>query len=69
MFIILRIELGNDTMQSSKDVADSLEKVANRFRDNEYVEIVATSKDASITRGILDRNGSTVGEFHVEHSR
>jgi hypothetical protein len=48
----LRIELGNDAMQSGPDVADVLRQVADRIEN----DLEARGK-------IRDLNGNTVGEY------
>lgn len=58
--VFLRIELGNDAMQSSTDVATALRKVAERLEEKGYLEDEEVS---SLTRGIMDLNGRTVGEW------
>lgn len=58
--VFLRIELGNDAMQSSADVATALRKVAERLEEKGYLEDEEVS---SLTRGIMDHNGRTVGEW------
>lgn len=50
----LKIELGNDDMQTPEDVADTLEKVVRYLRNG------------VLNRNIYDRNGNKVGEFHYE---
>lgn len=58
--VFLRIELGNDAMQTSADVATALRKVADRLEEKGYLEDEEVS---SLTRGIMDLNGRTVGEW------
>lgn len=55
----LEIELGNEAMKSDADIARALRQVANRLRENKYVATVKGYGD--VTRGIMDRNGNTVG--------
>lgn len=55
----LEIELGNDAMKSDADIARALRQVANRLRENKYTKVVKGFGD--VTRGIMDRNGNTVG--------
>lgn len=50
----LKIELGNDAMQTPEDVADALEKVVRDLRNGVR------------NRNIYDENGNKVGEFHYE---
>ena len=62
----LRIEMGNDAMQSSIDIANALCSVAGSIVDNSYVEQVnEEDSDSEIIRGIRDENGNTVGEFKI----
>lgn len=55
----LRIELGNDAMSTIANVANALMRVSRRIVMNEY------SLDESMTRGIIDDNGNTVGEWSI----
>lgn len=63
LVLTLRIRLGNDSMQTSSDIANALEDVAQRFRESGYVETVQDNPGEEITRGVRDGNGQTVGEF------
>lgn len=47
----LSIEMGNDAMQTSDDVADALEQVVKRMRGGD------------VRGSIRDLNGNTIGEF------
>ena len=58
--LFLRIALGNDAMSTSADVAAALRKVASRLEEKAYLE---DKELESLTRGIMDTNGSTVGEW------
>jgi hypothetical protein len=58
----LSIELGNEAMLGDDDIADALEKVAKRLRDNAYT---AANVQEDITRVILDYNGNGVGEWSL----
>lgn len=58
--MFLRIALGNDAMRTSSDVANALRKVADRLEQSQYLE---DEEIQSLIRGIMDRNGSTVGEW------
>jgi hypothetical protein len=62
LVLTVRIRIGNDSMLTSNNVSDALQKVANRIRDNRYVEAVEDD-GGELTRGILDANGQSVGEF------
>jgi hypothetical protein len=56
----LSVELGNDAMQTPKQLATVLRKVANMIEKNEY-----TFDDPNV-RGILDANGNVVGFWKIE---
>ena len=58
--MFLRIELGNDAMRTSTDVATALRKVAERLEEKGYLE---DEEMNSLNRGIMDLNGRTVGEW------
>lgn len=58
--MFLRIRLGNDAMSTSTDVAAALRKVASRLEEKGYLE---DEEMQSLVRGIMDTNGSTVGEW------
>ena len=55
---VLRIQLGNDAMQTADDVADALASVADRLFRGEPWD----------GQGIRDRNGNTVGSWNLEGS-
>lgn len=59
-YLNLNITLGNDAMQTGHDVADALEKVATRLRQ-EY----ADSRVESYTGSVRDLNGNRVGSYTV----
>ena len=59
MTFTLKIELGNDAMQSSGDVAQSLAKVAQTLR------AVGSFEDFA-EESIRDTNGNTVGSWKVK---
>lgn len=54
----LSIELGNDAMQTSQDIANALNGVAARLKD------VGTSPMHGVIRDI---NGNRVGEWEVDN--
>lgn len=56
----VRIEIGNDYMKTSADIAESLRAIARRLEANQYLE---DTEIQSISRGIMDANGNTVGEW------
>lgn len=58
--LFVRISLGNDAMNSSAHVADALRKIAKRIEETGYLE---DEELESLTRGVMDTNGSTVGEW------
>ena len=58
--VFVRISLGNDAMQTSQDVALALRKIAKRIEDNGYLE---DEEIESLTRGVMDQNGQSVGEW------
>jgi len=64
--ISININLGNDAMLSDKDIAYALEKMASRFAQNKYVETV-DAEGCDISRGVLDFNGNSVGDFTVSY--
>lgn len=64
--ISINIDLGNDDMLSDDDVARALEKMASRFVQNRYVEMV-DAEGYDISRGVLDFNGNRIGDFTVSH--
>ena len=58
--LFVRIEMSNDAMQTSFDVAEALRSIAERFVNNDYVEF-----GDEVVRGIHDENGNTVGEWKL----
>ena len=60
MKFVVEIELGNDAMQTGRDVADVLAKIATSMEANEGV-----LRDSDASR-IMDANGNTVGFTRVE---
>lgn len=60
MKFVLKIELGNDAMQTPNDVADALRKLATRLQDCIW------SGDPTALERIRDANGATVGSWTVE---
>src|SRR4051812_31337399 len=64
----LRIELGNDVMLSSRNLADALATVADRVRASGYVETVEEQSDQNyeVDRMVHDNNGNEVGSFHIK---
>lgn len=55
----LEIELGNDAMQSGRDVADALNNVAFQLQD-------VTMRLEEMGGMVVDENGNTVGAWQVE---
>ena len=53
-YFYLRIELGNEAMQTPDDIADALLKVATQVRDGR------------VEGGINDINGNSVGRYEEE---
>ena len=64
--ISININLGNDAMLSDADVSDTLGVVASRFIKNGYIGTVDTEQ-CDISRGIMDSNGNTIGDFTVSY--
>lgn len=60
--VFVRIQLGNDVMQTSDQVAEVLRGIARRLEMNEYLEEV----DYAFEKGIQDNNGNFVGEWGVK---
>jgi hypothetical protein len=58
--LFVRLDIGNVGMETSKHLADALRKIASRLEANEYVE---DQEVESLTRGVMDHNGNTVGEW------
>lgn len=58
--LFVRVELGNDVMQTSKQVADTLRRIAQRLEDTGYME---DEEIQSLNRGVMDTNGNSVGEW------
>jgi hypothetical protein len=56
----LEIELGNDMMSDSKDVATALRQVALRIERNQY------DMGEPLVRAIMDENGNSVGSWKIE---
>lgn len=55
--VSIKMELGDDAMQASYDVADALENLAKKIRS------LGIATDDRIP--IMDDNGNTVGEYVV----
>jgi hypothetical protein len=51
MTFILKIEMGNDAMQTTEDISEALDQVKSELESN-----IKRSK-------IFDRNGNTVGKY------
>lgn len=62
MIFHLTIELGNDAMNSSNELAEVLRHVASRIDTQEYVE-TCRREGTQLSRGVLDYNGNQVGDF------
>lgn len=66
----LEIDLVNDAMDSSEELADALRRIATRIHDAKYVEqLNGEEGQDDITRGIMDANGNTVGEWTLYNER
>jgi len=51
MTFILKIEMGNDAMQTTEDISEALDRVKSKLKSGrEYLTIV-------------DKNGNTVGRY------
>jgi hypothetical protein len=57
---VLEIDLGNEMMSDSKDVATALRQVALRIERNQY------AMDEELVRGIMDENGNTCGSWRID---
>ena len=69
MKFTLEINLENDAMSSSADLSAALKKVAKRIETSEYIEYRQrkfVNCGESITRGIVDENGNTVGNWEIK---
>jgi hypothetical protein len=65
MTFTLKIELGNDAMQTYDDIAAALRKVAARLNSGGNT-VIDEDADLAITGGrIKDVNGNTVGEWSL----
>lgn len=62
MELKLTIRTGNDAMQSGEDLAEALERAAKHVR---YLGSEPLPEPVSAQR-VLDRNGQTVGSWHIE---
>lgn len=58
----LEIETGNDAMCTASDLSEALQRVAKRIKEADY-DVV--DLDSSISRGVLDLNGNTVGFWNI----
>lgn len=64
MILRLRIDLGNDAMQTGTDVAAALRKIAARIDD----EIDGEDMPVTLSQTILDLNGNRVGQWNVREA-
>lgn len=63
----LNMGLDNAALQTSDDLANALEKIAKRIREQGYVEHVLQEGDVdTFTRAIADTNGNPVGYWSLE---
>lgn len=60
MTFTLTIELGNDAMRSTRDIARTLREVADRISPNWRITPQAESHK------IMDANGNSVGQWEVK---
>jgi hypothetical protein len=65
MRFALEIKLGNDAMQDGTDIADALERVAGKIRDEGPFESPMIV-DTVLSSGIMDANGARVGQWAVQ---
>lgn len=66
----LEMDLDNDAMNSSEELADALRRIATRIYDAKYVEQVNGEEGHDdITRGIMDVNGNTVGQWVLRNEQ
>jgi hypothetical protein len=66
MLFQVTINLGNEAMQTSGDVADALELIARDLRWTFSGEEFGMA-DVGTSTPIRDANGNTVGTWHVEN--
>ncbi len=64
MLLTIRINIGNDAMQTSAELAVALEIVARQIYENRYVE-TAEATNEEIVKKIKDNNGQSVGEWSL----
>ena len=57
---ILKIQLGNDAMQTGYDIAGALREIADKVYDNEDM------REFTGVKRIMDLNGNTVGSWMVK---
>lgn len=65
MKFILEIELGNDAMQTPRDLENALYFVQYRLRQTKLV-LPIVGRDEILETKIKDSNGNVVGFFKVE---
>lgn len=63
MRFVVKIDIGNDSMNSAQDIARALREVAHRLSENDY------PVDHEIDRGIRDACGNTTGSWHLIEDR
>ena len=58
---ILKINLGNDAMRTSRDISEALQKVSLKIRGDSlhYLELMSPFE-------IIDENGNQCGIWHIE---
>ena len=64
MRFILSIELGNDAMQTARDIAAALRQVAGNLGNAPRADM--TDDTHVISGRVYDDNGNRVGGWHVE---
>lgn len=64
MRFFIKINMGNDSMDSSEDIALALKKVANRLETGLY----DTHPDDEYEVTITDTNGNSVGKWGFKRS-
>lgn len=62
MQVTIKIDLGNDAMQTPQDVARTLEYIAKTYLEG----IPYFNDDENITMRVYDRNGNTCGYMTVK---
>lgn len=63
MRFFININMGNDAMNSADDLANAIEKVAEKIASEQY----DVNPDDEYEVPITDNNGNTVGEWGFEY--